>query len=197
MSDELIIRYVPLDTLVRWDRNPKRHDIPTLITSIQRHGFKMPPRYEPTLNGGAGGIVAGNGRADALSAMRAQQLTAPRGVRAEGGAWLVPVLFGVDADSLAAAEAFGLDDNNLGLAGFTPDEVARLWEPEGYAALLASLADADALPVSVDAADLDALLAGLAGEGEPPAVDFKEYDESTADDVKYCECPNCGHTFPK
>jgi len=28
-------------------------------------------------------------------------------------------------------------------------------------------------------------------------VDGKEYDESAADDVKYIECPECGHKFPK
>lgn len=27
--------------------------------------------------------------------------------------------------------------------------------------------------------------------------EFKEYDESVADDVEYIECPNCGHKFPK
>jgi len=26
---------------------------------------------------------------------------------------------------------------------------------------------------------------------------WKEYDENTADDVQYCECPECGHKFPK
>ena len=27
--------------------------------------------------------------------------------------------------------------------------------------------------------------------------DFKEYDESAADDVEMVECPECGHRFPK
>jgi len=31
----------------------------------------------------------------------------------------------------------------------------------------------------------------------PDGIEFKEYDESTADDVEYCTCPNCGHQFPK
>ena len=26
--------------------------------------------------------------------------------------------------------------------------------------------------------------------------DFKEYDETVEDDVKYCTCPSCGHKFP-
>ena len=28
-------------------------------------------------------------------------------------------------------------------------------------------------------------------------VDFKEYDESAANDVQLATCPKCGHTFPK
>lgn len=27
-------------------------------------------------------------------------------------------------------------------------------------------------------------------------IEFKEYDEKTADDVKHVECPQCGHEFP-
>jgi len=30
-----------------------------------------------------------------------------------------------------------------------------------------------------------------------PEVEFKEYDESVADDVEYIECPECGHRWPK
>ena len=30
-----------------------------------------------------------------------------------------------------------------------------------------------------------------------PDVEFKEYDESVADDVEYIECPECGHRWPK
>lgn len=31
----------------------------------------------------------------------------------------------------------------------------------------------------------------------PPNVEFKEYDESIEEQVEYCECPNCGHRWPK
>ena len=30
-----------------------------------------------------------------------------------------------------------------------------------------------------------------------PPEDWKEYDESAADDVEFHECPNCGHKWPK
>lgn len=35
------------------------------------------------------------------------------------------------------------------------------------------------------------------GMFDSDAINFKEYDESAADDVKYIECPNCGQQIPK
>jgi ParB-like chromosome segregation protein Spo0J len=40
--------------------------------------------------------------------------------------------------------------------------------------------------------ELDELLARDELPGE-----FREYDESVADEVKYCTCPECGHRFPQ
>ena len=53
--------------------------------------------------------------------------------------------------------------------------------------------------VNTGDAALQELLAGMAEDAGivPPDVDFKEYDESVADEVEYCECPACGHKFPK
>jgi hypothetical protein len=33
--------------------------------------------------------------------------------------------------------------------------------------------------------------------GQAPPDDWREYDESAADDVEFNECPNCGHKWPK
>lgn len=185
MTDTLKVEYVPLDDSVQlWQRNPKSHDLGALIRSFERHGFKQPPRYEPTLNNGAGGIVAGNGRIEALMAMRNAGHDAPRGIEVRDGTWYVPVLFGVDAASQAAAEAFGLDDNNLTLlAGdFTAIDASRMWNAN-YLELLTELANQDELPVSVDGDDLDALLAYNAPE--PEALD----DEPVAvDETKPTRC---------
>ena len=60
-SDELVIRQVPLDQARRWDRNPKRHDFGALIQSIARYGFKDTPKFEPSLNGGGGGLSRATG----------------------------------------------------------------------------------------------------------------------------------------
>ena len=35
------------------------------------------------------------------------------------------------------------------------------------------------------------------GINNESAPEFKEYDESVADDVEFIECPNCGHKWPK
>ena len=35
------------------------------------------------------------------------------------------------------------------------------------------------------------------GVNDEPVPDFKEYDESVADEVEFIECPNCGHKWPK
>lgn len=169
MTDQLEIRYVPLSQVALWERNPKLHHLGDLAASIEHHGFKESPRYEPTLNDGTGGIVAGNGRIETLVALRNQRRPAPRGIVEQDGEWLVPVTFGVDAESQEAAEAYGIDANNLTMSGgdFTPWDMARMWDRDAYAALLTELAQSDALPVTVDGDALDALLRGATGGVDP------------------------------
>ena len=59
----------------------------------------------------------------------------------------------------------------------------------------------DALLSSVQSgeAGVTAMLAELAVNAGivPPDIDWKEYDESAADDVEFHECPSCGHKWPK
>jgi hypothetical protein len=59
----------------------------------------------------------------------------------------------------------------------------------------------DALLSSVQSGEaaVQAMLAELAVNAGivPPDIDWKEYDESAADDVEYHECPSCGHKWPK
>lgn len=192
-ADLLELRYVPLSTVRRWDRNAKKHDLGALAESIERYGFKDPPAFDPALNTGTGGIVEGNGRAECLAWMQQQKRPLPRGIGYSEATdeWLMPVLFGVDAPSQAAAEAYAIDHNNLTMAGgdYTALDMSRMWG-EGYTDVLVSLAQFDELPVTLDTESLD-LLVFL------PDVEFKEYNESVENDVKYCTCPNCGHKFPQ
>ena len=107
---------------------------------------------------------------------------------------------------LLAARALGMKAVPVHVArGLTPAQVRayRLadnrtaqeatWDNDALVEeLLALRADAFDLPLTgFDAAELAQLM------GEVPDVAFKEYDESAADDVKYCECPKCGHKFPR
>lgn len=59
----------------------------------------------------------------------------------------------------------------------------------------------DALLREVDtsSAALQEMLTGLAEQAGiiPPSVEFKEYDESVADEVEYITCPECGYKWPK
>lgn len=160
----LSLRYVDIDTLSAWDRNAKKHDFGALVESIVRHGFRDPPAYDSALNAGAGGVAEGNGRADALRMMRAQQMQPPRGILLQDGRWFAPVLFGVDSASQAAAEAYAVAHNNLTMAGgdFTDLDMSKMWDSVGYADLLADLARQGESPVTIDESALDALLAALA-----------------------------------
>ena len=194
-TERLRLEYVPLDLAMMWDGNMKRHDVGSLVRSIERHGFKDPPKFEPKLNDGRGGIAEGNGRFEALGAMRRDGYPAPRGVLDLEGAWHVPVLFGVDAASEAAAEAYGVDHNQITIMGgdFTLWDSLRMWDA-GFTNQLKRLAEIEEIPSSIDGDALDALLAATASP-EPPEG-WPEYDESVEGDVEWVECPKCGHRWP-
>ena len=188
MTEKLELRYIPLSQAKRWDENPKRHDIAALVRSIEAYGFGDPPKFDAKL----GGLVYGNGRTEALETMRQAGKAPPRGVaKLEDGDWAVPVIFGVDAVSKAAAVAFAVDHNNLTLLGsdFKFTDLVRLWDEEGLQRVLGEVPDAASLLVSFTSEDVDALLSGPSFE---PA---KAGDQSRLDQKKLATCPACGHEF--
>jgi len=159
-DEVLTLKYVDLDTVDQWIDNKKKHDIPALIRMIQKHGFKDPIKYEPAINNGAGGIVEGNGRDQALKTMYNQNPNKPpRGITLNNKKWLVPVLFGVDAKSQAAAESYGYDHNNATMlgGGFDMENIMQMWN-DGAVMDLKRLAGAGELPISINAEDLDTAL---------------------------------------
>ncbi len=52
---------------------------------------------------------------------------------------------------------------------------------------------------SIEMDGVDELLADIAADFDLDLenVEFREYDESIADEVEMVECPHCGHRFPK
>lgn len=115
-GEQLQLKYVPLAQVVLWDENPKKHDIGGLMQSIKRYGFVDPPKFDPQLNNGNGGIVYGNGRSECVKLIKQETPhDPPRGVLVDDkGEWFLPVLFGLDAESEAIAKALAIDHNNLG-----------------------------------------------------------------------------------
>lgn len=158
-SEQLTLRYIPLSQATLWDVNPKKHDIGAIAQSIAKHGFKDPAKFEPAMNNGQGGLVEGNGRAEALGWMQAQGQEIPRGIAVDPGSgeWHMPVVFGVDADSQDQAEAYAIDHNNLVMGGgdFTAVDMMGLWEEGEYTNILRTLAQANMMPISVGGDDLD------------------------------------------
>ena len=129
---------------------------------------------------------------EALERMHAEGDQPPRGILVtDEGEWAVPVIFGVDAESEAAAVAFAIDHNNLTLLGgdLNFGDLLQIWDESGLQAVLDSTPDATELLTSLDRADIDALLTGP--DFEPVPAD----DQSRLDRKKQATCPECGHEF--
>jgi len=109
----------------------------------------------------------------------------------EDGEWAVPVIFGVDAKSKAAAVAFAIDHNNLTMlgGGLSFTDVLAVWDEEGLQRALGEISDATDCLVSFDDDQLSALLQGP--DFSPVGAD----EQSRLDEKKLVTCPECGHQF--
>lgn len=153
MTDEIRIEYIPLEKLVRWPRNPKKHAEDNIQRSIERFGFISPILIDET----SGRLVAGHGRIDVLTRMKKSNKAAPRNIKIENGEWKAPVVRGVSFNSEAEAEAYLIADNSLtALAG---------WDDQGLLEMLH---------------DLPADLADIAGYTDDL---IKELEESLKDEA--------------
>ena len=167
-EDLLTIRYIPLSKAVLFDGNPKLHSIGDIAESIRRYGFKEAVRWEPKLNDGNGGIVAGNGRITALQFMHKQKAPLPRGIQQdqETGEWLVPVIFGVDAESEMQAQAYAIDTNNLVVTGGDTElwDILALYDRQALADIAASIEDGF---VTLDSASVELIVGNNDDDQDP------------------------------
>jgi hypothetical protein len=187
-EERLTLQYIPLPQARRWDENPKRHDLDALVRSIETHGFGDPPKFNATLDA----LVYGNGRTEALERMRAAGKEPPRGIGVtDDGEWAVPVVFGVDAKSRAAAVAFAIDHNNLTLLGghLGLEDVLGIWDEQGLQQVFDDAPDVAPLLASLAGEDLASLLRGPSFE----AVDADA--QPRLDEKKAITCPECGAEF--
>ena len=162
-------------------RNANRHTqrgLKALDTSIRNDGW-----IGAMTAAADGEMIAGSARletvADALGT-DAQPIV----VETDGTRPVVVIRKDIPTADDPRAQRLGLADNRIHaldiswdvevLAGFDADVIGELWTP-------AELSD----------------LGQAWADDKAPEVEFKEYDESVADEVEYLICPECGHKWPK
>ena len=197
MTDLLTLKYIPISQAELFDNNAKLHNLDQIIESIARYGFKSACKWESTLNSGRGGIVAGNGRVEALREMKRRGDDLPIGIAqdTETGEWCVPVLFGVEAESEAIARAYALDDNNLTLLGgdFAVADLMKLYDQELLLSELEELGRSGESPVSINAESIEEILNKIADDKSDNGLS-DEAPLNNTEPAKH-ECPNCGFKY--
>lgn len=207
----LQIKYVPLTEAALFDQNVTLHDIGAIAESIKKYGFRNPPIWDKNLNNGQGGLVAGNGRLKTLLWMKEQGTEPPRGIAVDSSGdwcidpknintapWLIPIVFGCDAESELEARAYAITDNLLTMSGgnLTPLDMSRVFDQDAYLQTLIELNAQDCLPVGVDGDDLELLLKQLnenPSEKQLLGSGTKEIDTESFDFQH--RCPKCGFEF--
>ena len=180
--------YIPLDKLVLWDSNPKRHHIGAIMESIRRHGFKDPSYVDRA----KGCVTTGNGRAEVLKLLWMEDYeSAPRGIyAADDGQWWVPIQVGVDSPSPEAAEAYAIDHNNSTLLGgdFSIRDLVRMYDHDDLRSIALKLVASGEKMVTLDEDDVEAITMFTEDEKSP---DWG--GKRSAATVK--RCPACGYEF--
>ena len=159
---------VPIGRLKTHPRNVNESDLGAIIESIKAQGF-----YGALVaQRGTNFVCAGNHRL-----LAARQL----------GFDTLPVTW-IDCDDETALRVMIADNRTTRLGHDNPAALAELL------AELAATETGLGAGLGYDGDDLDQLISDLAGM--PADVQFREYDESVAGEVKMCECPSCGMKFP-
>ena len=170
-------RVIALDALTPHARNYNRHSaaqIADLRESLRQFGQVRSVVVQSDKSGKRYTIVAGHGIAQAAQAEGYTELRAD----------VIPHSW-----SETRVLAYLAADNELGKHA-DPDA-------DQLAAIVREVMEAEGEALARLAAGEQAALDRIINADSIPQIDFKEYDETTADDVQYCECPKCGHKFPK
>lgn len=188
------IEYVRLSDVPPAQRNPKGHDEPGIIASIEQHDFADAPILDERTQR----LVAGHGRIEALVSMRSNGDPLPDGIEVdEDGEWLVPIQRGWASKSDAHAEAFIIGHNHLVTAGG--------WDDRMRAEMLHDVFHVDPSlfdGLGITADELDAIMRGIDPEAlddepddtTPATVEDLDDDPTPAQD-RIVMCPNCYHEF--
>lgn len=130
----------------------------------------------------SGNVLAGNKTLEAAAAHGFPV----RVVESDGKSLIVVQRTDLDLDGnekeRTTARQMAFADNRASEVGYVPDVTVLLEHYQSGVDLSAMYRNDE----------IDALMASLT----PPDVEFKEYDESVENEVKYHECPNCQYKWP-
>lgn len=130
-----------------------------------------------------GNLIAGNKTAEEAAALGIDRVIE---VVTDGTALVVVRREDVDLDS-PEGRRLALADNRVGQLDLDWDAATLALLADETPGLLEGLFNED---------ELSGLLVA-AGSEMLEGVEFKEYDESVANEVEFHECPNCKHRWPK
>jgi ParB-like chromosome segregation protein Spo0J len=188
------MKWVHIDKLNVWDRNPRRNDgrpVADVAASIRRFGFVSPVVVWTSM----GRVVAGHTRIKAIRAILkedpsfvVQETDSETGDRRDAapGPGFVPVRHH-EFSGETQANAYALADNRLG-------ELSE-WDDDALTSLLKDLELEGALDgLGWDDDELKILLDDVSVAD----VKWKEFDETIGNDApkgKTMTCPHCGESF--
>lgn len=119
---KIYVEYINIFEIVKWDKNPKKHNIPAIEHSISKFGYINPI----VINEQNQTILAGHGRLESLIEMKRLNMDPPIGIKVgDQGQWLAPVIRGItlnQADHLA----YTIADNQLTMSYGFRDNITEL-----------------------------------------------------------------------
>ncbi len=140
------VEYIPLTTIERAPRNPKKHDERAIEESFNRFGIADLPLIDER----TGRLIAGEGRINQLTSMQKAGSPPPAGVQVDDtGEWLVPVLRGWASKDDQEADAYLVISNRLVENGG--------WDEKELMDLLHTM-DTDLRTIAITDADFDQLM---------------------------------------
>lgn len=168
MNVERRVELMPLSQIRRALRNPKQHADADIIASLRRFGLAELILIDER----TGLLVAGEGRVNALDALRREDVAnPPAGVSLDGREWMIPVQRGWASKDDREADAYLIASNQLSIKGG--------WDDKGLADLLAELGrELDGIGFSDN--DLDALFAAAVQPSTEQILDRMAQGDPTA-----------------
>lgn len=175
---DMRIEYHPISEILKWPRNPKRHDEAGMDASIRRFGFNDPP----TIDEKTGHLVEGHGRIEALARRKKGGSPPPERVKIrEDGEWLVPIVRGVEFKNELEAEAYVVAHNRIGEA---------LWDNAMLAEVLSSAREVSLEGLGFDSDEIEKIIAAERSDFLPDAEEPPRLDQKTP-----IVCPHCNAEF--